>query len=100
MTAKNEQESLGVNAVERIFLEMGWLFREQPINDYGIDAHAEPKDGETPTGQLVALQIKSGESYFRKRGDNFVFYGEQRHLDHWQNHILPVTLLYTPLRKA
>lgn len=93
MVDRNEIERLGVNAVERAFLEIGWLFREQPISDYGIDAHAEPKDGENPTGQLIALQIKSGKSYFRMRGDNYVFYGEQRHLDYWQNHTLPVFII-------
>lgn len=88
----------GVNAVERIFVtELGWIFREQTIADYGIDAHAEVTDGEEPTGRLLALQIKSGKSYFRKRGDNYVYYGEPRHLRYWQNHSLPVfVILHDP----
>jgi hypothetical protein len=27
--------------------KLGWLFREQPTEDYGIDAHAEVVDEET-----------------------------------------------------
>jgi hypothetical protein len=97
MSDKNEIERLGVNAVERAFLEMGWLFREQTISDYGIDAHAEPKANNVPTGQLIALQIKTGQSYFKKRGKNFVFHGNKRHLEYWQNHVLPVFIvMYNP----
>ena len=40
-----------------LFEAWGWLFREQPIEDYGIDAHVEPLDGpEQPSRQLLALQ--------------------------------------------
>jgi hypothetical protein len=93
MADRNQTERIGVNAVESIFLKMGWIFREQPISDYGIDAHAEPKEDDAPTGQLIALQIKTGKSYFRKRGENFVFYGERPHLDYWRRHVLPVFII-------
>lgn len=32
--------------------ELGWLFRDQPTADYGIDAHAEVVDGEDDLWQL------------------------------------------------
>lgn len=84
----------GVNAVEAIFLKMRWLFRRQLESDYGIDAHVETRDQEgNPSGQLVAIQIKSGSSFFRRRGEDYVFYGEQRHLDYWDKHCLPVLLV-------
>jgi hypothetical protein len=87
-------ERKGVNAVESIFLnEFDWLFREQPVSDHGIDAQVEVIEFGKPTGKLIALQIKTGQSYFRKRGENYVFYGEQRHLDYWTNHSLPVFLI-------
>ena len=84
----------GINAVESIFLGMNWKFREQPISDYGIDAHVEPcgPDG-SPTGQLIALQIKSGASYFKKQGSDYVFRGNARHLRYWRNHVLPVFII-------
>lgn len=100
MAAKPTQGStdttaqIGVNAVESIFLRMKWIFRRQLESDVGIDAHAETRDAEgNPSGQLVAIQIKSGASFFRKRGDDYVFYGEQRHLDYWDKHCLPVLLV-------
>jgi hypothetical protein len=84
----------GVNAVEGIFLrELKWIFREQPISDWGIDAQVEVTNRDGPTGRLLALQIKSGKSFFRKRGHNFVFYGQRRHLNYWRNHSLPVAIM-------
>ena len=93
MPDSHEIERLGVNAVERAFLDMGWIFREQRISDFGIDAHAEPKQGGRPTGQLIAMQIKTGKSYFRKRGEDFVFYGERKHREYWRSHALPVFIV-------
>src|SRR5437899_909176 len=76
-----QTEKLGINAVERIFLDFGWIFRRQTEDDYGIDAIVEvAKDG-LPTGRLIALQIKSGASYFKKRDVNYAYYGEAKHLE-------------------
>ena len=72
---------------------MGWIFRRQLESDFGIDAQVEIANENGPTGQLIALQIKSGESYFRARGSSFVYYGEDRHLSYWENHSLPVILI-------
>lgn len=91
---------MGVNAVEAIFLDMNWIFRDQPVSDYGVDAHVEIVEEGGPTGQLIALQIKSGPSWFRRRGDFFVYQGKSRHLKYWENHSLPVLLvLHNPESK-
>lgn len=84
----------GVNAVEEIFLSMGWYFRRQLESDIGVDAHVEPAvDGEA-TGQLIGLQIKSGKSYFdRKRGNNYVYRGSARHLAYWERLSIPLLLI-------
>jgi hypothetical protein len=87
-------ERRGVNAVEAVFLnDFKWIFREQAVSDFGIDAQAEVVEFDKPTGKLMALQIKTGASYFRKHGDDFIFYGERRHLDYWLGHSLPVFLI-------
>jgi len=83
----------GVNGVEAIFLGMNWIFREQPVSDFGVDAHVEIVENGEPTGQLIALQIKSGPSWFRQRGDVIVYRGKPRHLRYWENHALPVLLV-------
>lgn len=90
----NQTERVGINAVEAIFLnDFDWIFREQPVSDFGIDAQVEIVEHDEPTGKLIGLQIKTGASYFRKRGDDYVFYGELRHLDYWSRHSLPVFLI-------
>ena len=58
------------------------------------DAHVEVVDSEgNPTGQLIGIQIKSGSSFFGLRDQNYVFRGEQRHLDYWERHCLPIILV-------
>ncbi|MDR6670200.1 DUF4365 domain-containing protein [Rhizobium sp. 1399] len=84
----------GIHAVGLIFTRLNWIFREQPTSDYGIDAQAEKRNPDGKAGgKLIALQIKSGPSYFRPRGDGFVYYGEARHREYWSNHSLPVFLI-------
>src|SRR5690606_25874090 len=47
---------------------------------------------------LIALQIKSGPSYFKEeKDDHYVYRGEKKHLDYWLDHSLPVLIiLYNP----
>ena len=78
--------------------ELGWLFREQPTEDYGIDAHAEVVDGEDVGGKLLALQIKGGKSWFKESGPGgWWFRPDAEHVRYWRNHSLPVVVvLYHP----
>src|SRR5581483_303565 len=89
----------GVAKVSLIFAQgLKWLFREEPTSDVGIDAHVEVVSADRATGRLLALQIKSGESYFEHHTDEGVTYhGNRKHLDYWLNHSLPVAVvLYSP----
>lgn len=68
----NFTERIGVNHVGEIAERNQWMFREQPIDDVGIDAHMELTE---PTGepkQLLALQIKSGTSWFKEKKDDYI----------------------------
>lgn len=62
-----QTERIGVYAIASIFEEMGFVFREQPIEDYGIDAIIEERTTGYLSGKLIAVQIKSGESSFKGR---------------------------------
>jgi len=87
-------ERAGVTAAQDAFGKMGWLFREQPLLDFGIDAQVEIVEGDKPNGQLIALQIKSGPSFFtRKQGSGYRFSGKKEHLQYWLRHCLPVFLV-------
>lgn len=93
--------SKGVNLVEKkVMDELGWIFREQPTQDYGIDGHIEVVDDEYVTGRLIAVQIKAGNSYLNEESNSgYVFRGKIEHYHYWSNHSLPVLLILCDLEK-
>ena len=99
MARYSATEQQGVHLVGAAITRVNWIFREQPIADMGIDAHVEVcHDGE-PTGELLGLQIKTGDSFFTEKAENgVVFRGNLTHLAYWQRHVLPVILVLVDLR--
>lgn len=91
---QTQTERLGVSKLDYYFSSYGWLFREQMVHDFGIDAHVETTNENYPTGQLIAIQIKSGMSFFSEESDDFyIFRTEDKHIEYWSNHTLPVILV-------
>ncbi|WP_439582035.1 DUF4365 domain-containing protein [Dyadobacter bucti] len=86
-------QRLGIDAASSFFSKLGWMFREQPILDTGIDAHVEVAREGFATGKIIAIQIKTGASHLKSVGGKWVFYGDAKHLDYWLNHSLPVILV-------
>jgi hypothetical protein len=85
-------ERQGVLAVSMQLNSMGFIFRETPNADVGIDGQIEyVVDGEAP-GRLAAAQIKSGASYLRDKGEHWAFYPEAKHKTYWECFPLPVYL--------
>lgn len=93
-----QTERLGVAKLDQFFSSHGWLFREQMVHDYGIDAHVEITKENYPSGDLIAIQIKSGKSFFTEQNERaWIFRTEDKHIEYWSNHTLPVILvLYHP----
>lgn len=91
-------DRVGVSKLETLFAQSGWFFREQFVKDYGIDAQVEIVENEKPTGQLIALQIKSGESYFNESDKKTITYRpDTKHIEYWLRHDLPVIItLFNP----
>lgn len=87
-------ERHGIATVQLAVAELGFLFREQPTDDYGIDAHVETtKDGQV-LGHLLAIQVKAGESYFRAEDQNgWWFRPTATHVRYWLDHSLPVLVV-------
>ena len=74
--------------------DLGWIFRSQPSADRGIDAHVEIVQGGRATGRLLALQIKSGKSWFKEpTTEGFVFRPKTKHVKYWLGHSLPVAVV-------
>jgi phosphatidylserine/phosphatidylglycerophosphate/cardiolipin synthase-like enzyme len=89
----------GVAVVYRLFSrELKWIFREVPRRDVGIDAQVEVCRDRIVTSRLLALQIKSGESYFDEyEEDGWTYRGNRDHLEYYLAHSLPVVMvLYDP----
>lgn len=94
----NTTERLGVHHCGMVAENNNWMFREQPTNDIGIDAHIEFVDS-SGKAQLLGLQIKSGSSWFNEKKDNYiVFRGiNERQYKYWTMNSLPcVIVLYNP----
>lgn len=97
------KERAGVIGVARLLNAARVLFREVDHGDVGIDGYAEQvaPNGEA-TGRVVALQLKSGVSYFDDdRGAHWRFYPEAKHRMYWSSYPLPVVLvLHDPRDEA
>lgn len=90
----------GIHSVGLEFERMGWIFREQPTSDFGIDGQIEPRDPKTGrgTGRLVGCQIKAGKSYFSEETETaFIYRGTAEHLSYWLGHSLPVIVVLCDL---
>lgn len=87
--------SLAVARVQLAVAEgLRWLFREQPTEDYGIDAHVEVVEDDQVQGRLLALQIKGGLSWFSEpHADGWWYRPSAAHVSYWLNHSLPVAVV-------
>ena len=75
----------------------GQISREFNVSDHGIDMEIEFKDdaGEA-TGRKLYLQLKSGDSYLRKRksdGAEIFTIKDERHARYWMAQAFPVLLV-------
>jgi len=95
----------GIAITDSIISRLGHICRPQEQNDRGIDTHVELVEQATrdATGEIVALQVKSGPSYLKETTTTGIVYrGLLGHLDYWLNHRLPVfvVLVETAQQKA
>lgn len=91
-------DRVGIALCDLRVTQLGMVFREQSTSDFGVDAQAEMKRGGRPTGRLVGLQIKSGPSYFDEPyEEGWIFRPQEKHLQYWLNHSLPVFVLLVKL---
>ena len=77
---KEDCERIGVLECGAAFQKIGFMFREQPIGDYGIDAIIETRDDKYLSGKLIAVQIKSGDSYFKEQNRNFLLNNDEKQI--------------------
>lgn len=93
----NNTGDIGVNLVSRVVNDdMKLIFKRNNAEyDFGIDAYIEiVTDNGAVTGQVIAVQIKCGESFFKtKTKTGFTFYGENKHLNYYCNAPFPIVII-------
>lgn len=92
-------ERIGIAHCAEIAARNNWMFREQPVDDVGIDAHMEFCEATGSPKQLLALQIKSGISWFKEQKDGYVIFRKitKRQYNYWTMNSLPcIVVLYNP----
>jgi hypothetical protein len=75
----------------------GQICREKNVSDHGIDVEIEFKnDKHEATGEMLLLQLKSGDSYLRtQRRDGAEVFAirKERHAQYWMAQKFPVLLV-------
>lgn len=95
------QERLGIAALQTYAARRHQIWRETGSGDVGIDGNLEFVDPDGyATGRIVAVQVKSGQSYFSNKLDHgWKFYPQEKHRRYWESSPLPVLLvLHDPNR--
>jgi len=80
--------------------EFGWIFRPTPLeHDFGIDGYIDiVNDGHYFTGKSIAVQIKTGDSFFKQPTSNgWKYNGEIKHLNYYLNLAHPVLIIIVDL---
>src|SRR5574341_383128 len=87
----------GVNFVRSLVEGEGCLFHKiEQESDLGIDALIELVRDEQPLNRQVAVQIRSGQSYYNARSDECLIPIEN-HREYWSGYPLPVVgVVYVP----
>lgn len=94
MSRYNPTERIGVNETEKIVIQnLGWIFREQPIVDVGLDAIIEIVENDEPTGKFIAVQIKTGSGNFYKTEKGLSHYVTNIHYNYWLDLCIPIILV-------
>lgn len=86
----------GANLVERLVLEMGFIWRPTSIFDTGVDGEIEIRNTETGeiSGLIVKVQVKAGQSYFKEETESsFTFIADRDDLEYWIKGNVPVILI-------
>ena len=98
----NHTDRRGVHHCGEVAEEHQWMFREQPVNDIGIDAYMELTQSTGEVKQLLALQIKTGLSYFKNKKNGYAILRniKERQYKYWTTNSLPcIVVLYNPNSK-
>lgn len=90
------QEDKGLVKIYTVCTQMDAIWRPTPCHDLGIDGQIEFLEPNTAysTGYILAVQSKSGPSYFvHEDNDTVKYYPDRKHREYWKRLALPVVLI-------
>lgn len=89
------EERRGISAVQSYAANRAQIWRETNTGDVGIDGQLEFVTAEGfATGRLIAVQVKSGSSYFaHPTAAGWKFYLAEKHRHYWESFPLPVLII-------
>jgi hypothetical protein len=99
--ANAAKENVGIGHVRHVTEGEQHIFRRVHEEDVGVDANIELcRRPEEPSGVVVGVQVKAGESYVRNETEStFTFYPKIEDLQYWRSYALPMYLVvYHPAR--
>ena len=77
-------ENKGILKLKELVNNNNCIYRDVPgESDTGIDGFIEFVDAEDVTGQMIAVQVKTGSSYYNKSKEQFELRIEKDVLDYW-----------------
>ena len=93
-----DQQLLGEQGVSLISLAvsgMGFVWRPTSQHDTGIDGEIEVRDSTTGvmSGLLLKVQSKAVSAFANDAAEGFDYWPEQRDVDYWLKHNVPVILV-------
>src|SRR5690348_16182439 len=83
---------IGEKTVDLVFSrEFGWSYHQFGNKRAGIDGEVEiVGDGDELSGRLLAVQVRTGASYFaRTTADGIIYEGNKDELEYWLRYSLP-----------
>src|SRR2546425_10873481 len=88
----------GVAYVDKIVHDAGCIFHKvHTETDIGVDGFIEIVFGGKSTGEIIAVQIKSGLSFVARDEKRYFFKSNQKHLEYWSQYPLPVAgIIFNP----
>ena len=94
-------ENEGINYIANVVNNMCCIWREIAKDDIGIDGYIELIENEKSTGLIIAVQSKSGKSFFQNESkDHFIYYPKKDHIYYWDSLNLPtILIIYSPQKK-
>jgi len=97
MQSKNTslKDRIGINLLEGVLLnDLGWIYRDQPIVDIGLDGIIEIANESSVQGLLLAgVQVKTGKGNFHETAHSFRYYASKRHYEYWSKSAMPILLI-------